>query len=78
MAAPVLTALILLPFHLNPISFMAVVILAGVPTAGVTAMFAEQFDRDAEGAAQIVTLSTLLSILTLPVVAVVAGRIVGL
>ncbi len=76
--APILTALILLPFHLNPISFVAVVILSGVPTAGVTAMFAEQFDRDTESAAQIVTLSTLLSIITLPVVAVVAERIAGL
>lgn len=76
--APILTILLLLPFKLEAVSFVSVVILAGVPTAGVTAMFAEQFDRDKDGAAQVVTLSTLLSILTLPVVAVAAECIAGL
>lgn len=75
---PILTALLLLPFGLSPVVYVAVVILAGVPTAGVTSMFAEQFNRDADSAAQVITLSTLLSILTLPLVAVVAERIVGM
>ena len=75
---PALTVVMLLPLGLNPISFVAVVILAGVPTAGVTAMFAEQFNRDKEGSAQVVTLSTLISIVTLPVVAVIAEQLGGL
>jgi len=71
-ALPALTALVLFPFHLPRLLFCATVILAGTPTAGVTAMFAEQFDRSRETAAQTITLSTLLSILTLPVTAVAA------
>lgn len=75
---PALTALVLFPFHLPRLLFCASVILAGTPTAGVTAMFAEQFHRSRETAAQAITLSTLLSILTLPVTAVAADFLAAL
>ena len=76
--SPVLAGVLLLPFHLDPMSYTALVVLAGVPTAGVTSMFAQQFGRDTDNAAQSITLSTLLSIITLPVVAVLAQRAAGL
>ncbi|NCE63935.1 AEC family transporter [Pseudoflavonifractor sp. 524-17] len=78
LAAPAATALLLLPFGLSPMLFACCVILAGTPTAGVTAMFAERFNRGKETAAQAITLATLLSILTLPLTAVAAQRIAGL
>ena len=76
--APAITCLLVLPLHLEPLSFCAVIVLAACPTAGVTAMFAQMFKRDEETAAQMVTLSTLLSIITLPIFAVLARQISGL
>ena len=76
--SPVLAGVLLLPFHLDPMSYTALVVLAGVPTAGVTSIFAQQFGLDTDSAAQSITLSTLLSIITLPVVAVLAQRAAGL
>lgn len=75
---PAITILLLLPLNLSPLSYCACVVLAACPTAGITSMFAQMFKRDEETAAQMVTLSTLLSILTLPIFAVVARQISGL
>ena len=75
---PLLTMALLIPLHLEPLSYCACVVLAACPTAGTTAMFAQMFHRDEETAAQMVTLSTLLSILTLPVFAVLARTLSGL
>ena len=74
---PLLTALLLLPFHLDWMIFVAAVILAGCPTAGATSLFAQGMDKDATLAAQQVTLSTLLCIVTLPAAAVLAQALVG-
>lgn len=65
---PVVTALLFYPLGLKPDFFVAVVILSAAPTAGISSMFAETYHRHSAQAAQLVTLSTLLSILTLPVV----------
>ena len=75
---PALTCVLLLPLHLEPLSYCACVVLSACPTAGVTSMFAQIFHRDEETAAQMVTLSTLLSIVTLPVFALLARQISGL
>ena len=69
---PVLTALALLPFRLDPVIFTALVILSGCPTAGVTSLFSQNLGKDASLAARQVTLSTLLCIVTLPLAAVLA------
>ncbi len=53
-----------------------VVILTATPTAGMTSMFAERFGRDKGTAANLLSLTTLLSIITLPVVAALAQMIV--
>ncbi len=77
-AVPAIICVVLLPLKLEPISYCACVVLAACPTAGTTSMFAQMFKRDVETAAQMVTLSTLLSVVTLPVFAVLARQIAGL
>lgn len=69
---PLLTALVLLPLKLDATFYIAAVILGGAPSAGLTSMLSEQYGRDVEHAAQLVSLSTLLSIFSLPVMAVLA------
>ena len=69
---PVLTALALLPFRLDPVIYTALVILSGCPTAGVTSLFSQNLGKDASLAARQITLSTLLCIVTLPLAAVLA------
>ncbi|MDR0819623.1 MAG: AEC family transporter [Oscillospiraceae bacterium] len=68
---PAITAVALWPLHLPVLLYCTVVILAGTPSAAVTAMFAKQFNRDAQTGARLVSLSTLLSILTLPILAAI-------
>lgn len=69
---PVLTALVLLPFRLDPVIFTALVILSGCPTAGVTSLFSQNLGKDAGLAARQITLSTLMCLITLPAAAVLA------
>ena len=78
LAVPAVIAVVLWFLPLEPMAYCACVVLSACPTAGVTAMFAQMFRRDVETAAQMVTLSTLLSILTLPVFAVIAKTLSGL
>ena len=75
---PLLTALLLLPLGLSPGLYCALVLLSAVPTAGTTSLFAQRFGRDTAPAVQFITLSTLLSIATLPLVAVLAQALSGL
>ena len=65
-AMPALTLLVLYPLGLDPVLYSALIILAATPTGGTASMFAQQFERDAVAGAQVVTLTTLFSILTLP------------
>lgn len=74
---PVFTALVLLPFRLEPVIFTTLVILAGCPTAGVTSLFSQSMGKDASLAARQITLSTLLCILTLPLCALLAQGLAG-
>lgn len=75
-ALPLLTALALLPFHVDPVVYVASVILAGCPSAGVTGLFAQSMGKDGTFGAQQVTLSTLLCIATLPVMAAAAQLLI--
>ena len=75
---PALTIVLLLPLNMDPLSYCACVILSACPTAGITSMFAQMYKRDEATAAQMITLSTLLSIITLPIFAVIARQISGL
>ena len=67
---PTLTALLLLPLRSSSGLYCALVLLSATPVAGTTSLFAQQFGRDTAPAAESITLSTLLSILTLPLFAV--------
>lgn len=74
---PLVVLAVLLPFRANSVILLTTVILAGCPTAGSTSMFAQMFGKDTATAARMVTLSTLLSILTLPAIALIAQMVVG-
>lgn len=75
LAVPVLTGLLLLPFRSDARIYMAAVILGGCPTAGSTGLFAQSMDKDPSLAAQQTTLSTLLCVATLPLLAVLASAV---
>jgi hypothetical protein len=77
LAMPVLTMLVLLPFHLDDQLYLTVVILSGCPSAGATSMFAQMCGRDTASAAQLVTLSTLISVVTLPLMTLLARLLTG-
>lgn len=74
---PALVAVMLLPFGLTPLLYCTCVVLAATPTAGTTGIFAQKFGRDTATAAQLITLTTLLSILTLPIFAVASRALAG-
>jgi hypothetical protein len=74
---PLLTMAVLLPFHLDTVVFMALVILSGCPTAGATSLFSQLLGKDTALAARLVTLSTLLCIITLPLAALAARAVCG-
>ena len=78
MALPILTALVLLPFDLSPMLYCTMVILSGAPSAGNTSMFSQRFGQNTTLAAQLVSLCTILSVITLPVVAVMAQALSGI
>ena len=77
-AAPLLALVLLLPFRLDPTAYCACVILCAVPPAGATAMFAQKLRRDTALAAKLVSTLTLMSVVTLPLFAVLARRLSGL
>lgn len=77
LGVPLLTALVLLPFRLDPMVYVASVILAGCPTAGATSLFAQSMGRDTALAARQITLSTLLCLVTLPLTATLAQLLSG-
>ena len=68
----------LLPLRLDPMLYCANIILCAVPVAGATGMLAQRFEQDTAVAAQMVTLTTLLSVLTLPLMAVTAQSLSGI
>ncbi len=61
-------ALALLGMPLNEDVFLVILIMASAPAASSSTMFAERFDGNAPYASRLVTISTLLSILTMPLI----------
>lgn len=76
--APLVVMLAFLPLQLSPIIFCSCIILNATPAAGATSILAQRFGGDTTLAAQLITLSTLLSIFTLPVIATLAQGVAGL
>ena len=77
-AVPLIALVALLPFRMEPMSYCACVLLSAVPSAGSTAMFSQKFHRDTALAAQTVSATTLMSMLTLPAFATAARQLSGL
>lgn len=74
---PLLTLALMLPLRrVDPQLFCALVILGATPVAAATSVMAQQYGQDAASAAQAVSLSTLLSMGTLPLFAVLAQSLV--
>ncbi len=64
---PLLVFAVLYPFDLDPMLFATLVILCGMPSASVNLNLAELYGADQKTAANSILLSTLFSILTIPV-----------
>lgn len=58
---------------ISEIAIISTVILSATPVATATSMFAEKFDCDAGYASRTVTVSTLLSVLSMPLVILITG-----
>lgn len=76
--APLIALVALLPFHLDPMAYCACVILCAVPPAGATGMLAQRMGRDTALSAQLISVLTLMSVVTLPLFAVLAQSLSGL
>lgn len=64
---PAIVYLLLLPWNLDSLLVNICVIMTGMPAGSTTSILADQYGCDAAFAAQIIFVSTLLSILTIPV-----------
>lgn len=64
---PLLIWIVLLPFHLDKLLVSICVIMSGMPAGSTTSILADQYGGDAMFASQMTFVSTLLSIITIPV-----------
>lgn len=69
---PAITIAILLPFHVDPKVLIVCAIASSAPTAATTSMFSAKYDKDAQMAAQMVSVSTLFSLITIPLITAAA------
>lgn len=72
---PGITLLCMSFFPLDPVVIQVCTIASAAPVAATSAMFAAKFDKDAELGAQMVSLSTLFSLITIPVLVTLASVI---
>ena len=75
--ALLLLALMLLPEGLRPEKelFMATMVQAATPVAANAVLFAVQYKRDSELASKLVAVSTVLSIITIPIMTILAQTV---
>ena len=66
LAFPLLVYLVLLPFHLDSVLVDLAVLMTGMPAGSTGAVLADQYDCDAPFYSELIFTSTLLSILTIP------------
>jgi malate permease and related proteins len=71
---PLVTFALMLPFHFDKTVASAILLLSAAPSGANTAMFAAQFGADTKLASKAVTLTTLISMLTMPIFSVLASR----
>ena len=65
---PLLVYIVLKPFNLDPLLVSIAVILTGMPAGSTTSILAEKYDCDSMFASQIIFVSTLFSIITIPLI----------
>ena len=73
---PVLVLLLMLPFHVPTTVAVVCAIASSAPTAAATAMFATKYDKDAQLGAQMVSISTLFSLITIPLMVTVTQLLI--
>lgn len=72
---PVLTLLVVSILGLPPHIKVMLVLLQSLPTATTLGLFAEKYGKDTDEASEIVMVSTILSIITLPIMSLVINSI---
>jgi predicted permease len=73
LVVPVITFFAVRTFVGNPVMLGVIVVLSAMPAAALTSIFAEAYKGDAALASRIVAASTLLSVITVPTLALVFG-----
>lgn len=73
---PVISTLVMYLIHARGMVAVITIILEACPCAAITTLFAIKFGHDQKLAVGAVTLSTLISIITLPCLALLAGEII--
>ena len=73
---PVICTLVMYLIHAHGMVAVITIILEACPCAAITTLFAIKFGHDQKLAVGAVTLSTLISIITLPCLALLAGEII--
>lgn len=64
---PLFIFAVLQPFHLDPLLVSICVIMSGMPAGSTTSVLADKYNCDPAFASQIIFVSTLFSIFTIPV-----------
>lgn len=72
---PVLTIFIIKPFNMEQIMSMPLVLASACPVAAVATLFAVRYDLDSEYSSRAVSFTTLLSVITIPVIMMIATMI---
>lgn len=73
---PLIVLGLLLPFSVDRTLALSCLIPAAAPSAAATAIFATRYQQDTDLATQLVTLSTLLSIITMPLMILIYEALV--
>ena len=75
-AVPVAVTFAMAALGLDKTMIIAYVIACSAPTAATTTMFAAKFNRDVELSVSVVAASTILSIITMPLIVSLAWTVV--
>ncbi|MCA1055197.1 AEC family transporter [Rossellomorea aquimaris] len=66
--SPMIAAILVMPLPLDPMTKQIMIIMAATPTAANTTMYAIQFQTEPQSVSSATLISTIMSIVTLPVV----------
>lgn len=76
-AIPLLALFVMSAFKVDPTIIITCVIASSAPTAATTTMFSAKFNRDVELSVSVVAATTVLSIITMPIVIALSQSIAG-